>query len=138
MPADPKRALRTVDRMAVRTAALKLRACAACGGTGATQHHVVPRGGPHYGDDVIENLVALCGSGTTGCHGAMHGCTVTVTVETLEGTWIERRDRAWVARRVGETIRRTRPDVIAYVLGRLGPTMGPAFLEDAYMISLAA
>lgn len=30
-------------------------------------HHVVPR--DRFGDDVAENLVSLCGSGTTGCHG---------------------------------------------------------------------
>lgn len=30
-------------------------------------HHVYPRG--QGGDDVIVNLVPLCGSGTTGCHG---------------------------------------------------------------------
>ena len=32
-------------------------------------HHLVPRGGPHYGDDVVENLIPISGSGTTGCHG---------------------------------------------------------------------
>lgn len=41
--------------------------CARCGQRAANWHHRLPRsrGGP---DDPI-NLVALCGSGTTGCHG---------------------------------------------------------------------
>lgn len=33
----------------------------------STLHHVVPR--DRFGDDVAENLVSLCGDGTTGCHG---------------------------------------------------------------------
>jgi hypothetical protein len=32
-----------------------------------TLHHLVPRS--LRGDDVADNLVGLCGSGTTGCHG---------------------------------------------------------------------
>lgn len=34
---------------------------------GTNLHHLVPRG--LGGDDTADNLVPLCGSGTTGCHG---------------------------------------------------------------------
>lgn len=34
-------------------------------------HHVIPRSG--RGSDVIENLLPVCGSGTTGCHGLIEG-----------------------------------------------------------------
>lgn len=52
-------------------------------------HHVVPRS--LGGDDVAANLVALCGSGTTGCHGlvehrdreALHTLAVTVQAEDM-------------------------------------------------------
>ncbi len=47
----------------------KLAGCRICG-AGASQcslHHLVPRS--LGGDDVDTNLVALCGTGTTGCHG---------------------------------------------------------------------
>jgi HNH endonuclease len=47
------------------------RPCRVCGRLGArwnrSLHHLVPRS--LGGDDVAANLVAVCGSGTTGCHG---------------------------------------------------------------------
>ena len=50
----------------------KLGPCRVCGkggpaGVGCSLHHVVPKS--QLGDDVAANLVPLCGSGTTGCHG---------------------------------------------------------------------
>lgn len=46
--------------------------CVICGGIDISVHHILPRS--QGGDDVWENLVALCGSGTHGCHGAVeHG-----------------------------------------------------------------
>lgn len=47
----------------------KLGPCRVCGGHGVTLHHLVGR--DLGGGDVEENLVPLCGSGTTGCHGAV-------------------------------------------------------------------
>lgn len=41
--------------------------CAICDGNWDSLHHVYPRG--QGGDDTAVNLIALCGSGTTGCHG---------------------------------------------------------------------
>jgi hypothetical protein len=44
------------------------RECRVCGTTtGLTMHHLL--GKDLGGSDVLENLVWLCGSGTTGCHG---------------------------------------------------------------------
>ena len=45
--------------------------CVICGGIDISIHHILPRG--QGGDDVWENLVPLCGSGTTGCHGGVEG-----------------------------------------------------------------
>lgn len=41
--------------------------CRVCGSGWDSLHHLYPRG--QGGDDAIENLIPLCGSGTTGCHG---------------------------------------------------------------------
>lgn len=30
------------------------------------RHHLIPRG---HGDDIDANIIPLCGSGTSGCHG---------------------------------------------------------------------
>ena len=44
--------------------------CRGCGRNhGITRHHLVSRS--LRGDDVAANIVPLCGSGTTGCHGAI-------------------------------------------------------------------
>jgi len=71
--------------------------CLICGrSTGLSLHHVYDR------SDVWENLVFLCGSGTTGCHGA-----------------VTANDAAALAD-LGAGIARDRPDVVAYVLERPG------------------
>jgi hypothetical protein len=43
--------------------------CVACGLRPASLHHIVPKS--QRGDDLITNLVPLCGNGTTGCHGRL-------------------------------------------------------------------
>jgi hypothetical protein len=142
MTADPKPERRIVDRDASRLTMLSGESCAACGGPASNCHHVVQRGAPHFGDDVIANLVLICGSGTMGCHGAHHGSpyVVEVAVDRREpgGSLRERRDAEWVNRRIGETIKARRPDVIAYVLGKLGDEPGRAFLERIYYLTLEA
>lgn len=68
--ADPKPARRvkaTGERWA-ELRILKVGQCRICRDAfGLTLHHLVPRS--LGGDDVPNNLVPLCGSGTTGCHG---------------------------------------------------------------------
>lgn len=125
---------RIVDQSVVARATLRRRSCAACGGQGANGHHVLPKGHRPAGDDVEENIVTLCGTGTSGCHGAFHGNPYTVQV----GNWaldVERRDSEWVRRRVGEHLLGQRWDVIEYVLQRLGDGPGRAFLDRFYFIS---
>ena len=52
--------------------------CAVCGKPATNIHHIVPRGvGTVYhhpsGFILLSPLIALCGSGTTGCHNGFHG-----------------------------------------------------------------
>lgn len=53
---------------ALRVRKLLGRPCRLCPAAATNLHHVVPRS--QGGDDVEANLVEVCGSGTTGCHGA--------------------------------------------------------------------
>lgn len=69
---DPKSPPRIVDERAGKAKLRKEKRCRSCGrpfGTGLrlTRHHLVPKS--RQGDDVDDNLVPLCGDGTTGCHG---------------------------------------------------------------------
>lgn len=96
---------------AVLRKCLRERECRRCGYAAGSGHHIVPKGSPHFGDDVEENVVPLCGSGTTGCHGE-----------------VERHVEA-ACREVGAKLR---DDEIAYVLRKLGPFVGRAFLRTYY------
>src|SRR5882724_10345243 len=56
---------------------LKLGPCRVCEcvfGVEIGLHHLIPRS--LGGSDVPDNLVPLCGSGTTGCHGAVEARTL--------------------------------------------------------------
>ena len=63
--------------------------CAVCGKRAGSVHHVVPRRNglvftfdtPNGSYDLKSPLFALCGSGTTGCHGLFHD-------GTLKARWI--------------------------------------------------
>lgn len=103
------------DPDAMKEAVLRDRECRVCGGPAATAHHIVPKGGPHYGDDVLANLGPVCGSGTTECHGLLETHDVGACVA------------------FGLALR---PENIAYVLDRLGPDAGLAFLERRYLVRL--
>lgn len=107
---------RKVDSLATRRVVLRFRECAACGGPAATGHHVIAKGGPHYGDDVDENIIPTCGSGTTGCHGLYHAGDVETRMA------------------MGLHILEQRTDVIAYVLTKLGPEPGLDYLRRRYFI----
>lgn len=52
-----------------------------CGERAGGCHHVVPKGGPYFGDDVEDNLVPLCGSGTTGHHGRVEANDIEARLE---------------------------------------------------------
>lgn len=111
----------------LRAARLRWDECASCHRPPANGHHVVPRGGPYFGDDLIENIVLVCGSGTMGCHGALHGAP-----------YVDRAGRRWteedVRRAIGSTISSGRPDTVAYVLSKLGDLAGADYLSRRYMI----
>ena len=115
---DPKPRRREVDRPALARARLVHRTCAVCGRQAGGVHHVVPRG--QRGGDVDENLVGLCGDGTRGCHGAVHG-----TPYERGG---RRREPAEVRAALLSHLLAQRPDVVAYADAR----MGRGYLERRY------
>lgn len=112
---DVKLARRVRDPRAVAAARLSGPECAACGAPAGSIHHVLPRG--QGGDDVGANLVPLCGHGSDGCHGAVHG--IDYLVRARSGLVTGRRDRAWVAERLLPRLLADEP-LVAYLAGRLG------------------
>jgi hypothetical protein len=82
-------------------------ACLLCGGSqDLTIHHVVPRS--QGGDDIPANSVWLCGSGTTGCHGAIEARRPKMTALLRHGLpadvaeyVISKKGWAWLERRYG-------------------------------------
>lgn len=75
-------------------------------------HHVYPRS--QGGDDVEENFVMGCGSGTTGCHGKVEA----KDPEALNCLY--------------EYVIRWRADVLAYLVQKLGATEGMDYLIRTY------
>lgn len=76
MTADPRPAKRVKDRDAGREKVRREGRCRVCGRVPSghpldslQRMHLVPKG--LGGDDVDENIVPGCGSGTTGCHGML-------------------------------------------------------------------
>lgn len=136
MPPDPKTGGRIVDRGVYGEARIRWDSCAACGGPPGSVHHIVQRGSPFFGDDVIANVCLLCGSGTTGCHGAWHG---TPYIHYNFATGLgghsmtpQRRDADWVAGRLGVKIVATRADTLAYLVEKLGKDPAQEFLLRSY------
>jgi hypothetical protein len=137
MNADPKQGKRIVDTTAVRRALLTYPYCAACGRPAGSAHHVIQKGAPHFGDDVIANIVGLCGTGTMRCHGAYHGSPYYHALPGLlngRADTIERRDTEWVARRIGKHLLAARSDVIEYVIGKLGVEFAAVYLNRFYYL----
>lgn len=70
---DPKPEARIVATrqqwQRMREAKLYGKRCRCCEHRAATLHHLVPKS--LGGDDVLPNLIPLCGDGTLGCHGAV-------------------------------------------------------------------
>lgn len=97
----PRKRIRVVDPKAITNARIMMPSCALCGQRPVTAHHVVPKGSPHFGDDVIENLVTLCGHGTRGCHGDVE------------------HKRSATLGQLGVHLSAQRPDVVAYVRGKI-------------------
>lgn len=104
---DHKRPARIKDPELMRQAHWAFDECVICGSINISIHHILPRG--QGGDDVWENLVPLCGSGTTGCHGGVEAGL----------------DSA--CRALGRYVMSERPDTVDYLVERLGGR--PAALE---------
>jgi hypothetical protein len=113
---------RILDPSATTAKVLADRECRICGGPAATGHHIIPRGGPHYGDDVVDNIGPVGGSGTTGCHGALEGSPG----RDCLGRPISPRE---ARERFGASLR---PEEVAYVLSKLGPDAGRDYLRRKY------
>ena len=128
---DPKPGHRRTEKnpAAMRAWTASHYECVACGEQGANAHHVLER--DDGGDDVPENLVTVCGSGTSRCHGALHGNTYVVEHPRI-GT--VRRDREWVAWRIGRHLVADRPDTIRYVIEKLGDVAGKHYLLSRYNV----
>jgi len=52
----------------------------------------------------------------------------------VERGYAEHRTRAWVSARIGHYLERDRPDVIVYVIRKLGENPGREFLRRNYLI----
>lgn len=123
----PRKLIRVVDPAAVGRARLTEDECGSCRKPPSNAHHVVPKGAPYFGDDVPENIVMVCGSGTDGCHGALHGSPY---VDGRGKRWPE----AYVRAQIGITLRHRRPDVIRYVLEKMGDEAGRDYLRRRYYV----
>jgi hypothetical protein len=108
---------RTLDRSLTAKSCLEWRECP-CGKPSATGHHVISRG--KGGDDVLPNIVPLCGSGTTGCHGL-----------------VENADEK-ARRRLGKWIGEHRPDTIVYVRSKMGDVAGDDWLNRYLFVPKAS
>lgn len=96
---DFKGGSRIKDPELMRQAHWAFDDCVVCGRIDISIHHILPRS--LGGDDVWENLVPLCGSGTHGCHGA-----------------VEAQSDA-VCRALGLYVVRDRPDTMRYLSEKL-------------------
>lgn len=111
-PTSGKRTpIRKVSSLASKRATVG-KECVACGHAAANAHHVVPKGSPHFGDDVDENLAPLCGSGSARCHGAFHG-----------SPYVDATGRRWTKKDVAKGIAGwilTDPKRLEYALAKAG------------------
>lgn len=119
---DPKptkrkrKQIRKVHRRVTQDVVNRDRMCLICGKHAESGHHVLGKGSPYFGDDLEENIVALCGDGVRGCHGL-----------------IENEDIA--ARKIlGIKLVTERADVIYYVRMKLGEEAGADWLRRRLFI----
>lgn len=111
--AYPKSGGRIKDPQVLATMHITWRECALCHATGVLSLHHVSK---HPRNDVEGNLVMLCGSGTTGCHGL-----------------IEAHDHDKL-RELGAYILKQRPDTIVYLYDQLGPVSAQEWMRRHFLI----
>jgi hypothetical protein len=83
---DPRPTRRIADQNAGYEKLRREGRCRACGVKGydkLNRAHLVPKG--QRGDDLDCNIVPLCGSGTSGCHGALTDHHVATSPSLLYG-----------------------------------------------------
>lgn len=97
----------------MKTMHLVWKECCVCGETSPRSLHHVSK---HPRNDVRGNLVMLCGSGTTGCHGR-----------------IEARDPVTM-RLLGEHIVARRQDVVEYLIEMKGPLAAENWMRENLLI----
>lgn len=74
----------------LREAKLYGRSCRVCRATLAeTLHHLIPRS--NGGSDVEDNLIPVCGSGSTGCHGLLEEWDETASLKLGLSLTVEER-----------------------------------------------
>lgn len=123
---DPKPEPRIRQAGGVLPALLADPECAACGRQAHNAHHVLPKGSPWHGDDVAENGIPLCGSGTTGCHGAEHG-----------SPYVDGDGYRWTVEEVKRAIGLAilgRPKTLLYLERKLGRRRARYFLVRRYRL----
>lgn len=121
---------RVVSAETMTVARLAMRECVCCGRNAGSIHHIVLRGAPHFGGDVLDNLVGLCGHGTALCHGALHGSPYT---DASGHRWTQEE----VATKIGLFIGRN-PNMIRYVTRTLGDSPGREYLRRRYRLEIPA
>jgi hypothetical protein len=118
---DPRPTRRVVDPHAGTGKVVAEGRCRACGRKGLSylnRAHLVSKG--QRGDDVEDNIVPLCGSGTSGCHGSLTDHHPASWPSHLEGAeWTE----------ISSALRATlRKSEVKYILTK----KGKSWLERVY------
>jgi hypothetical protein len=112
---DWKPAKRVKDKGVMKRLHVRGVVCVICGNK-ASLHHLYPRG--QGGDDVESNLIGLCGSGTTGCHGLIENGDVVARIALGAYLYLER------------------PDFFFYLQAKLGESEGREWLKQRYFLSI--
>lgn len=112
---DPKPGKRVKDKALMKRLHTRGVICVLCGKPGSL-HHIYPRG--QGGDDLPENLVGLCGHGTSGEHGLVESGDVATLME------------------LGLYIVDERPDVVVYLQTKLGEEAGLEWLRRKFYAPL--
>lgn len=124
--ADPKPKPRVEDRTASKRKLALDPICRACGARPINCHHLLGRG--QRGDDDLNNLIPLCGSGSHGCHGALHG-----------NPYVDRKGRRWEARAVRLAIGLSiRPSEYAYLAEKLSVASAGEHLRRFYYVEVVS
>lgn len=124
MTADFKPRPRIIDKKASIRKLLADPTCRACGQPATNSHHLLGRG--QRGDDFEDNLIPVCGSGSHGCHGALHG-----------SPYMTPGGRRWEAQDVRRAIgMRITPAELAYLVERLSEAQAEDHLRRNYHVEI--